>query len=167
MLILPGVLTRHLRRLELQQGLSRNWLARLASLLCPLVEFHPLRQQLPLQPMMIQTYLTTNNIILTSADASGKLTICAGTLVLFFFFSLGFVEIDTGCSPDASSAMLGSWEAVEGFRVKEEGRKVDKEAMEGKVSFTKSSFKAGLSTLRANLMEVRPAAMAGNMLALS
>ena len=107
------------------------------------------------------------NIILTSADASGKLTICAGTRVLFFFFNLGFVEIDTGCSPDASSAMLGSWEVVEGLRLKEEGRKVDKEAMEGKVSFTKSSFKAGLSTLRANLMEVRPAAMAGNMLALS
>ena len=66
--------------------------------------------------------------------------------------------------------MLGSsfWfteEVVEDFR--EEGRKVDSDAIEGKVSFNKSSFKAGLSTLRANLMEVRPAAIAGNMLALS
>ena len=68
--------------------------------------------------------------------------------------------------------MLGSWfwlaeEVVEGFKVKEEGRKVDRDAIDGKVSLTRSSFKAGLSTLRANLMEVRPAAIAGNMLALS
>ena len=92
--------------------------------------------------------------------------------VFFFFFSRGFVEIDTGCSPDASSAMLGSWfwlpeEVVEGFKVKEEGRKADREAMDGRVSLTESSFRTGLSTLRANLMEVRPAAIAGNMLALS